>query len=45
LEESRRLPLQDSLAAVVRTVEQWRGDVSQHDDLSLLLVERPEEAS
>jgi hypothetical protein len=28
---------------VVRSVEAWRGDVPRQDDISLLLVERPEE--
>jgi sigma-B regulation protein RsbU (phosphoserine phosphatase) len=42
LEEGRRLPLGDSLAAVVRSVEGWRGDVPRQDDVSLLLVERRE---
>jgi serine phosphatase RsbU (regulator of sigma subunit) len=44
LEEGRRLPLGDFLAAVVRAVEGWRGDVPRQDDISLLLVERREAA-
>jgi len=41
LDEGRRLPLADALAALVRTVEGWRGEVARQDDISVLMVERP----
>ncbi len=40
LDETRRLPLADGLAGLVRTVEGWRGEASRQDDISVLMVER-----
>jgi sigma-B regulation protein RsbU (phosphoserine phosphatase) len=40
LEETRPAPLPDSLAALLSGLEQWRGDTAQHDDISILMVER-----
>jgi serine phosphatase RsbU (regulator of sigma subunit) len=40
LEETRQAPLSASLAALLSGVEQWRGDTPQHDDISILMVER-----
>ena len=40
LEETRRLPLDEHLAGLVRAVEGWRGEVPRHDDISVLVVER-----
>jgi sigma-B regulation protein RsbU (phosphoserine phosphatase) len=42
LDESRSLPLADSLARVVGAINGWRGDVPRQDDISLLVVERSE---
>jgi sigma-B regulation protein RsbU (phosphoserine phosphatase) len=41
LEVARRQPLGDQLAELVRTVEEWRGQTPRHDDISILVVERP----
>jgi sigma-B regulation protein RsbU (phosphoserine phosphatase) len=40
LEQTRRSPLSDSLAALVGGIERWRGDTPRPDDISLLMVER-----
>jgi sigma-B regulation protein RsbU (phosphoserine phosphatase) len=40
LDQARQAPVADSLAALLQTVEGWRGDTPRPDDLSLLLVER-----
>jgi sigma-B regulation protein RsbU (phosphoserine phosphatase) len=45
LDETRRLPLADALAGVVRTVEGWRGEVARQDDISVLVVERTDRAT
>jgi sigma-B regulation protein RsbU (phosphoserine phosphatase) len=42
VDEGRRLPLADALGGLLRSVEGWRGDVPQQDDISVLLVERRE---
>ena len=42
LDEGRRLAPAEALGAVVRAVEGWRGEVARQDDISVLLVERPE---
>jgi sigma-B regulation protein RsbU (phosphoserine phosphatase) len=39
LEQARPLPLQDSLASLVGTIETWCGFVPPHDDISILAVE------
>jgi serine phosphatase RsbU (regulator of sigma subunit) len=39
LEQTRQVPLGDSLDALVKAVEQWRGDSPRQDDLSVLAVE------
>jgi len=40
IDETRRLPLADAVAGLVRTVEEWRGGAPRQDDISLLVVER-----
>jgi sigma-B regulation protein RsbU (phosphoserine phosphatase) len=40
VEQTRRSPLSESLAELLRGVEGWRGDTPRHDDISLLMVER-----
>ena len=45
LDESRRLPLADALAGLVRAVEGWRGEVPRQDDISVLVVERTDPAA
>ena len=45
LDESRRLPLADALAGLVRAVEGWRGEVPRQDDISVLVVERTDPAT
>jgi sigma-B regulation protein RsbU (phosphoserine phosphatase) len=42
LDEGRTLPPADTLGAVVRAVEGWRGEVPRQDDISVLLIERRE---
>jgi sigma-B regulation protein RsbU (phosphoserine phosphatase) len=39
LEQSRALPLQDSLTNLLRNIEEWCGFVPPHDDISVLAVE------
>src|SRR5262249_41842658 len=39
LEQTRRLPLGESLDAVLGTVAGWRGNVPQHDDIAVLAAE------
>jgi len=43
LDAGRRLPLADALDGLVRAVEEWRGDLTRQDDMSVLVVERREE--
>jgi sigma-B regulation protein RsbU (phosphoserine phosphatase) len=45
VDENRRLPLAGALAALVRTVEGWRGEVARQDDISVLVVERTRPAT
>lgn len=42
VDESRRLPLADTLGRLIRAVEEWRGDVPRQDDIAVLLIERGE---
>ncbi len=39
LDAARGQPLQDSLAALLRGVDEWSGPVPPHDDISVLAVE------
>jgi sigma-B regulation protein RsbU (phosphoserine phosphatase) len=42
VDEGRRLPLADALGRLIRSVEEWRGDVPRQDDISALMLERVE---
>jgi hypothetical protein len=44
LDQSRGLLLDKSLENVVETMERWRGDVPPHGDISILCVERTNQA-
>jgi sigma-B regulation protein RsbU (phosphoserine phosphatase) len=39
LEQTRHLPLEESLQALLANVEEWRGNSPLHDDLGLLAAE------
>jgi sigma-B regulation protein RsbU (phosphoserine phosphatase) len=39
LEQTRRLPLQDGLQALLREFEGWRGDTPRQDDIAVLAAE------
>jgi sigma-B regulation protein RsbU (phosphoserine phosphatase) len=41
IEESRAIPLPESLGRVLQAIHDWCGEVPPHDDISLLAVERP----
>jgi sigma-B regulation protein RsbU (phosphoserine phosphatase) len=45
LEQSRRLPLDKSLDALVGAVESWHGDTPRNLDLAILLAERTDPAA
>jgi phosphoserine phosphatase RsbU/P len=45
LEETRRRPLAEQLGGLVRAVEDWRGDVPRHDDITALAIERTDAAA
>jgi sigma-B regulation protein RsbU (phosphoserine phosphatase) len=45
LEQTRRVPLAESLNTLVTEVERWHGDTPRNDDISILAVERADPGS